>query len=70
MAPFKVGLHDDNSHVSLGELQNPQGIKRYSMTEAHETIKHIKEIKGPAANKMWLLAMVHLSELSIVIHPV
>ena len=43
MAPWKVGLHDDDLHVSLGDLQIPQGTKRYSMTEAHEPIKRIKE---------------------------
>ena len=43
MALWKVGLHDDDLHVSLGDLQIPQGTKRYSMTEAHEPIKRIKE---------------------------
>ena len=43
MAPWKVGLHDDDLHVSLGDLQIPQGTKRYSMTEANEPIKRIKQ---------------------------
>ena len=44
LAPWKVGLHDDDLHVSLGDLQLQQGTKRYSVTEAHEPIKNIKEI--------------------------
>ena len=42
-APWKVGLHDDDLHISLRDLQLPQGTKRYSMTEAHEPVKHINE---------------------------
>ena len=44
-APWRVGLHDDDLHISLGDLQLPQGTKRYSMTEAHEPIKNIKEAR-------------------------
>ena len=28
MAPWKVGLNDDDLHVSLGDLQTPQGTKK------------------------------------------
>ena len=44
LAPSHVRLDEDDLHVSLNELNTPPQAPKFTVTLAHEPIKHLKEI--------------------------
>ena len=44
LAQWQVGLDEDDLHVSLNELNTPPQAPKFTVTLAHEPVKHLKEI--------------------------